>query len=65
LGYAQIWRSKIRSEAMKVRLATDPHSPGEFRCNQILKNLTEFHNAFAVKPGDELYLQESERVRIW
>ena len=65
LGYAQIWRSKIRSEAMKVRLATDPHSPGEFRCNQILKNLSEFHNAFDVKPGDEIYLEESERVRIW
>ena len=65
LGYAQIWRSKIRSEAMKVRLATDPHSPGEFRCNQILKNLTEFHEAFDVKPGDELYMAESERVRIW
>lgn len=65
LGYAQIWRSKIRSEAMKVRLATDPHSPGEFRCNQILKNLTEFHAAFEVKPNDELYMAESERVRIW
>ncbi len=65
LGYAQIWRSKIRSEAMKVRLATDPHSPGEFRCNQILKNLNEFHNAFGVKPGDALFMDESERVRIW
>jgi len=65
LGYAQIWRSKIRSEAMKVRLATDPHSPGEFRCNQILKNLTQFHNAFGVKPGDSLYLPEAERVVIW
>ncbi|MFZ9893545.1 MAG: M13 family metallopeptidase, partial [Candidatus Nanopelagicaceae bacterium] len=65
LGYAQIWRSKIRSEAMKVRLATDPHSPGEFRCNQILKNLSEFHEAFGVKAGDALFMAESERVRIW
>ena len=65
LGYAQIWRSKIRSEAMKVRLATDPHSPGEFRCNQILKNLSEFHNAFGVKPGDELYMDAEQQVRIW
>jgi putative endopeptidase len=65
LGYAQIWRSKIRSEAMKVRLATDPHSPGEFRCNQILKNLTEFHNAFDLQQGDGLFMPEEERVRIW
>ena len=65
LGYAQIWRSKIRSEAMKVRLATDPHSPGEFRCNQILKNLPEFQKAFKVNPGDALYLEPAEQVRIW
>ena len=65
LGYAQIWRSKIRSEAMKVRLATDPHSPGEFRCNQILKNLSEFHEAFGVKDGDALFMAEGERVQIW
>jgi putative endopeptidase len=65
IGYAQVWRGKIRPEAMRVRLATDPHSPGEFRCNQILKNLPEFHQAFDVKEGDSLYLPEKDRVRIW
>lgn len=65
VGYAQVWRGKIRSEAMKVRLATDPHSPGEFRCNQILKNLPQFHNAFQVKPGDALYMAPEEQVAIW
>ena len=64
-GYAQVWRGKIRTEAMKVRLATDPHSPGEFRCNQILKNLPQFHNAFDVKPGDGLYMAPEEQVAIW
>ena len=65
IGYAQVWRGKIRSEAMKVRLATDPHSPGEFRCNQILKNLPQFHSAFGVKEGDSLYMPPSEQVAIW
>lgn len=65
IGYAQVWRGKIRAEAMRVRLATDPHSPGEFRCNQILKNLSEFHRAFDVKPGDSLFMPEEERVSIW
>ena len=65
VGYAQVWRGKIRSEAMKVRLATDPHSPGEFRCNQILKNLPQFHDAFQVKPGDALYMAPEEQVAIW
>ncbi|MFZ9222318.1 MAG: M13 family metallopeptidase [Candidatus Nanopelagicaceae bacterium] len=65
IGYAQVWRSKIRPEAMRVRLATDPHSPAEFRCNQIVKNLDQFAEAFDVKPGDRLYLDPKERVRIW
>jgi putative endopeptidase len=65
IGYAQIWRSKMRAETMKVRLATDPHSPGEFRCNQILKNLDPFIEAFQVKPGDGLFLDADKRVRIW
>jgi len=56
---------KIRAEAMKVRLATDPHSPGEFRCNQILKNLPQFHQAFGVKQGDALYMAPEEQVAIW
>ena len=65
IGYAQVWRGKIRSEAMKVRLATDPHSPSEFRCNQILKNLPQFHKAFGVKEGDSLFMPQSEQVAIW
>ncbi len=65
LGWAQVWRGKLRIEELKQRLATDPHSPSEFRCNQIVKNLNEFYEAFDVKEGDALYLPESERVRIW
>lgn len=65
IGYAQVWRGKMRGEAMKVCIATDPHSPGEFRCNQILKNLPEFHNAFGVKAGDSLFMPKAEQVAIW
>nr|WP_284305912.1 M13-type metalloendopeptidase [Mobilicoccus caccae] len=63
-GWAQIWRLKARTEEAKRLLAIDPHSPGEFRAN-IVRNLTEFHDAFDVSPGDGLWLEESERVRIW
>jgi putative endopeptidase len=65
IGYAQIWNGKLRSEEVKRRIATDPHSPEEFRCNQILKNLPAFYEAFGVIEGDPLWLPESERVRIW
>ncbi len=65
LGWAQVWRIKHREAELMRRLATDPHSPGEFRCNGVVRNLEEFYQAFGVKPGDKLYLPPEERVRIW
>ncbi|WP_149202076.1 M13 family metallopeptidase [Actinotalea subterranea] len=65
LGFAQVWRSKIRDEELVRRLATDPHSPDEFRCNGTLRNIDEFYEAFGVEPGDALYLAPQDRVRIW
>lgn len=65
IGYAQTWNSKVRPEELKRRIATDPHSPDEFRCNQILKNIGAFATAFDLAPGDALYLSEDERISIW
>jgi len=65
IGYAQIWNSKAREAEIKRLIAIDPHSPSEFRANQILKNLPEFYAAFGIEEGDALWLPESERVRIW
>ena len=64
-SYAQVWRSKGRDEIVIQRLATDPHSPSEFRANQILKNIDAFYEAFGVKQGDGMWLDPAERVRIW
>lgn len=64
-SWAQGWRQKIRPEEAVRRLTIDPHSPNEFRCNAVVRNLTEFHEAFNVQPGDGLWLSEAERVRIW
>ena len=65
IGYAQNWNGKLRPEEIRRRIATDPHSPEEFRANQILKNITQFYEAFDIQEGDALWLPESERVRIW
>ncbi|MFI5778402.1 M13 family metallopeptidase [Nocardia sp. NPDC051570] len=64
-GWAQVWRTKARKEEAIRRLAVDPHSPPEFRCNGVVRNLDGFHEAFGVQPGDALYLDPVERVRIW
>lgn len=65
LNWALIWQEAIRDEALRTRIATDPHSPDEFRCNQIVKNLDDFAEAFGVQEGDALWLAPEERVRIW
>ncbi len=65
LSWAQSWRAKGRDEEVVRRLATDPHSPEEFRCNGVVRNIDEFYPAFDVRPGDALYLAPDERVRIW
>lgn len=64
-GWAQVWRTKVRPEEMRRRIATDPHSPGEFRCNTIVSNFTPFYEAFGVTEDDDLWLDESARVQIW
>mgnify|MGYP002141959273 CR=1 FL=1 len=65
LSWAQAWRGKNRPEEIRRRIATDPHSPDEFRCNQIVRNLAPFYSAFEVTPEDQMWLAPSERVRIW
>ncbi len=65
IGWAQVWRGKYRDAAMSRMLATNPHSPPEFRCNGVVRNLTEFYEAFGVKKGDKLWLPAENRVRIW
>ncbi|GAA4771685.1 M13 family metallopeptidase [Microbacterium gilvum] len=65
LSWGQVWQQKSR-EAETIRLLTiDPHSPNEFRCNQIVRNVDAFYTAFGVQPGDRLWLPEEERVTIW
>jgi predicted metalloendopeptidase len=49
----------------RQRLATDPHSPSEYRCNGIVTNMAEFYTAFGVKEGDQLYRAPADRVQIW
>ena len=64
-GWAQVWRGKVRPEEQRRRIATDPHSPSEFRCNTIVSNFTPFYEAFGVTENDALWLDEKSRVQIW
>ena len=65
LSWATVWRGKNRPQEAIRRLATDPHSPAEFRCNTTLGHVDAFHEAFAVTEGDGMFLAPDQRVRIW
>ena len=64
-SWAASWRQVIRSEEAIRRLATDPHSPNEFRTNNIAQNLDAFHEAFETSEQDGMWLAPEERVSIW
>ncbi|MBT2584443.1 M13-type metalloendopeptidase [Arthrobacter sp. ISL-95] len=65
MSWAAGWRQVIRTEEAIRRLATDPHSPNEFRTNAIARNLDTFHEAFDVRETDGMWLEPRERVTIW
>ena len=64
-GWAQVWRTKSREAEAVRRLAVDPHSPPEFRCNGVIRNMDAFYDAFDVAEDDALFLGPDSRVKIW
>ena len=65
LNLACVWRNNIREEALRMRLNTDPHSPGEFRVVGPLSNLPEFFEAFGCPEGSKMVRPVAERPSIW
>ncbi|MCW2788755.1 MAG: peptidase [Aeromicrobium sp.] len=65
ISWAQAWQSKVRPAETVRRLTVDPHSPPEFRCNQVVRNIDAFYEAFDVTADDALWLEPADRVSIW
>jgi len=65
LSCAQVWRSKRTDEATRTQINTDPHSPAMFRVLGPVANNPGFYTAFDIKPGDKMYIPESQRVKVW
>ena len=65
LAFAQSWRDKVRDDALKEQLASDPHSPPRFRLIGTTRNDDAWYAAFAARPGGKYYLAPADRVRIW
>jgi len=65
LGWAQAWRGKVRDDAVRRQVVSDPHSPRQFRVNGPVRNLDAWYELFGVKPGEKLYVAPEARARIW
>ncbi|MGV6844629.1 MAG: M13 family metallopeptidase [Lutibacter sp.] len=65
MSWATVWRTKMRENALRSRIKTDPHSPGMYRAYMPLQNVDEFYKAFNIKDGDKMYLKPEDRVKIW
>lgn len=65
ISWATIWRSKMRDEAIKNQVKTDPHSPGMYRAYVPLQNVDAFYQAFDITEGQKLYVKPENRVKIW
>jgi putative endopeptidase len=65
LGWAQAWRGKLRDDAIRRQVVSDPHSPRQYRVNGVVRNIDAWYEAFGVKPEEKLFVDPKERVRIW
>ncbi len=65
ISWATVWRTKMREDALRNLIKTDPHAPGMFRAYMPLTNVDAFYDAFNIKPEDKMYLEEKDRVKIW
>lgn len=65
LGWAQVWHMNMTEKELRKRIATDPHSPGEYRVKGPLANMEEFANAFGCNSGDNMVNSDSVKAVIW
>ncbi len=65
LGWAQAWRGKLRDDAIRKQVVSDPHSPRQYRVNGPARNIDDWYMSFDVKPDEKLFVDPKDRVRIW
>ena len=64
LAFAQRWRKAQSDAALRKQIATDTHSPGEYRSDSV-RNVDAWYDAFDISPAAKLFLKPENRVRIW
>jgi len=65
VGFAQWACENDRTEELRVRAVTDPHSPAEYRVNGVVVNMPEFAQAFACKTGQPMTKPSEKVCKVW
>ena len=65
LGWAQVWHMNMTEKELRKRIATDSHSPGEYRVKGPLANMSEFAEAFGCESSDPMVNTDSAKAVIW
>ncbi len=63
LGFARVWCENITPELLRLGARTDPHSPGQWRVNGVVRNMPEFQKAFGCKSGQPM--APANACRVW
>jgi len=63
LGFARVWCEKQRPEFARMRVTTDPHSPGKYRVDGVVENMPEFQKAWGCKAGQPMV--SANACRVW
>ncbi|MGA8432009.1 MAG: M13 family metallopeptidase [Candidatus Sulfotelmatobacter sp.] len=63
LGFGRVWCEKRRDEVARVRVLTDPHSPGKYRVNGVVQNMPEFQKAWGCKSGQPMVAENA--CHVW
>lgn len=64
IAFGQAWAQKSREASLRRQVATDEHSPAQYRAATV-RNIDAWYPAFDVKAGETLYLAPDQRVKIW
>jgi predicted metalloendopeptidase len=63
LGFGRVWCEKRRPEVARMRVLTDPHSPGKYRVDGVVQNMPEFEKAWGCKAGQPMVAENA--CHVW
>ena len=63
LGFGRVWCEKRRAEVARLRVLTDPHSPGKYRVNGVVQNMPEFQKAWGCKASQPMVAENA--CHVW